>query len=227
MTRLASCLGSALAALLFASASQAATVELTLITHAGPVDVFGHPGPAWELYASASAGDNAGIAGVNIDLVGLGASGTLTANAPQGLSLPAGSSGLNVGFTVGNADDAGDAVTFFAGQVGGGPALDDPATILFGVGQAPGTIPDLVPGSETGVPWAAPVLLAFGTMDGPAWATMGFGASTNANVWSQAGSLAAEAAVVNLLIERHPVPEPALLSILACAALGLVALRRT
>ena len=162
----------------------------------------------FDLYASASLGDNAGIAFFNVDLVNIL---TATQQSPKGLDD---SLFIVRGFDLGGGDLSGDGA-MWAGQ---STASDDaPDNLIYGIGQTAGTFGTL--GSPRGIPWDAPVLIASGTYSmNPAspW----FGDEVVGNVFTAEGEVDAAAADVILI------PEPVTLSILALGGLALLRRRR-
>ena len=166
----------------------------------------------FELYASASLGDNAGISYYNVDLVGIL---TATHQSPKAVDL---GSGNTRGFTVGRGDLAGPG-PLFAGQ---DPSSGTTNSLIYGIGQTAGSFPILPFPADVGVPWAAPVLIATGTYSlNPG--SPDFGQEVFANVFTVQGELDADPAAVTT--HRTEIPEPVTLSILALGA-GLALLRR-
>lgn len=167
----------------------------------------------FDLYASASPGDNAGISFFNVDLVGIL---TATHQSPRALDL---GTGTVRGFTVGRGDLAGDG-PLFAGQ---DTSSGTTASLIFGIGQTAGSFTLLPLGTDVGVPWAVPVLLASGTYStNPA--SPDFGQEVVANVFTAVDDVDAAAADVTTLVTR--IPEPVTLSILALGGLALLKRRR-
>jgi hypothetical protein len=178
-------------------AAQASVVTLDLQVDQGA--------GTWELYGSASLDNNGGIAGFNIDLVDIASA---TVMAPKGYDMD---SHENRGFTIRSADLTGDGAVF-AGQ-----NTTVEASLIYGIGQYAGTF-NFDPGSQTSVPWDAPVLLASGTCAGGSspW----FGDSTNVNVFTDSGITTHAAGEIILT------PEPAVLSLLALGAVAMLRRRR-
>ena len=126
----------------------------------------------YELFAHASLGDNFGIAYFNADLVNIL---TATHESPRALDM---GTGAVRGFTIGRADLAGPGA-LFAGQ-----NTTDLATLIYGIGQTPGSFSTLPFATDVGVPWDMPVLLASGPWDtgGPSPA---FGNEVLANIFTE------------------------------------------
>jgi hypothetical protein len=168
-------------------------------------DLRDHFDGTFDLYASASLGDNAGIAFFNVDLVNIL---TATQQSPKGLDD---SLFITRGFDLGGGDLTGDGALWAGQNTASGDAPDN---LVYGIGQTAGSFGTL--GTPRGVPWDAPVLIGSGTysMD----TNPEFGAEVVGNVFTAEGGVDAEAADVVLI------PEPVTLSILALG--GLVMLRR-
>jgi autotransporter-associated beta strand protein len=152
----------------------------------------------WELAAAArSPADNDGIAGFNIDLVGI----TSAHHTSPLAALNPNFDPPTAGFIIGGDDFSGNG-TLFAAQnqfIAG--------SRIYGVGE-PGFVP-LVFGPEffvRNVPWEHPVTLATGTA--PSLFGPNFGQSANMTVWSQGqaalGGIDAEFANVFPSIVRIP-----------------------
>ena len=218
MSRFVKCFVCALAVVAIAGVAQAATVDLVLTSSQ---TALGSNAGTWVLTAQASLGDNAGIAGYNIEIVG---SATAISGGPKGTNQ-AGFKAM--GFTVNNADFTGDGA-MFAGQ--NSTAAD---TIMYGVGQTPWADAfAFFPGSELAsddtptIPYDVPVRLGWGTADD--YTAVNFGQSTNVNLWLEEGTVAAEPAgeVIAAVAYVPAIPEPASFAILGIAVLGLIGLRR-
>ena len=177
-------------------------------------DMQAHGNGTYDLYASTPIADSAGIAGFNVDLVNI-----LTAvhESPRALDLGV---GAVRGFTSGRTDLAGPGA-LFAGQ-----NTTDLASLIYGIGQTPGTFAMIPLGTDVGVPWTAPVLLASGTYDlaGPSpW----FGNEVLANVFTQAydgAPPAPEGFVVSADVAL--IPEPVTLTLLGLGCLAVLIRRR-
>ena len=178
--------------------AQAATVHFEL---------YDYMDGTFELYASASLGDNAGISFFNVDLVNIL---TATHQSPKGVDMDAGF--VTRGFTGGAPDLAGDGALFAFQNT-----LDAP-TLIYGIGQTAGTFNTA--GSPRGVPWAVPVLIASGTNP----ANPDFGPEAVANVFTTDGEVGAEAAQVTTHVTR--VPEPVTLTMLGLGGLAMLIRRR-
>ena len=192
--------------------ARAALVELDLWTF-GPGS--SEPLDTWTLTASAtSSADNDGFAGYNIDLVNI--------NSADNLPPLILSGGTPVqGFTIGGDDLAGDGALFASQD------STNAASILYHVAEPGFAGPDPTPLVGENVPWGLPpILLATGT--GP-WQLVAFGASTNANVWSEGqaalGGVVATAATVSISVHRV-VPEPSTALLLASGLMALAAGKR-
>ena len=185
------------------SAAQAATVTLDLQADAGGT---------FDLYASSSQGDNFGIAYYYIDLVNIL---TATHQSPVGNDVAMG--GM-AGFSGGRSDLTGDGALFAYQDTNSGNAPD---SLIYSIGQTVGTraLTD-----ATGVPWAAPVLLASGTYDtqGPApWFGQEVLVTVFAFEWT-GGDIPG-------LIEQADVvliPEPATLGLMVIGGLAMLRDRR-
>ena len=179
-------------------AATAATVTL---------DLRDNQDGTFDLYATATLGDNAGISFFNIDLVNIL---TATHQSPKGVDMDAGF--ITRGFTSGGPDLTGDGALFAYQNT-----LDLP-TCIFGIGQTAGTMNTA--GSPRGIPWAVPVLLASGTYDGVQRPWQDYvGTEYPVNVFTAVDDPDVEAATVVWI------PEPATMAVLALGA-GLFMLRR-
>ena len=187
-------------------AATAATLTLDLQVNAGGT---------FELYASTSPGDNFGILTFSIDLVNI-----LTAmhQSPMGMDMD--DAFMNKGFTGAGVDLGGPGALFAYQDMLSGSA---PANLIYGIGQTAGTraLTD-----ATGVPWAAPVLLASGTYDSQGAAPW-FGQEALVTVftfkWTEPGDtipgIIAHADVVLI-------PEPATLGLMVIGGLAMLMHKR-
>jgi hypothetical protein len=180
-----------------AAVAQAATVTLHLVVTEQPDATS-----AWMLTAETTTSDNDGVSGYNIEIEGDGLQGQHESPLSSLAGVPI------KGFTIGGEDipnpNTGNAL--FAGM-----NSIVPDSIYYGVGS-----PDVgsridppipAPGLEhRQVPWPLPVLLGSGTADN--LSSVGFGTSTNVNVWAfgeaEVNGTDAEAADVDLVVTYVP-----------------------
>ena len=172
-------------ALRAATAALAAEVTLHLTVTEQP-----DSSSIWTLAASTSPGDNDGIAGYNIEVVGNGVLGHHESPLSTAAGIPL------RGFAIGGDDIPPGALTATQDST-------DPSSLYYGVGSPDlgSRIPDpnVAPGLDhRQVPWPMPVLLAAGTGDD--LNSVDIGASSGVNVWGYGeaaiGGTAAEAAAV-------------------------------
>ena len=188
------------------AAAQAATVTFMLV----PDD----PAPGqFSLYADVSVGDNGGLAFFGVDLVGVDDASIQNLAPMADVSLV---DFKPKGFTVARSGTAGNPPT---NPVTGGQDVLEPLAIIYGVGQAAGSIPGApLGGTVIQENFGAPILLATGNITGQ----LGFGPNVAANVFIADGvNQATEAAVLTTIV-----PEPASFALLAIGTL-LTLRRRT
>lgn len=203
---------------LIVSSASAATVHYTL-------DLQGPGLGNFALYADVSLGDNAGLAVFGVPLTGTVL--TLDNASPQvTFAQKAGPPAFNgtVGFTnIRSADVGGLDPTVVGAQDTVNAAA--PNNLVYGYGQTAdsfagqGFVPVF---GEEGSPWAAHLLLATGTYD-PVLGTLGFNTGSTdlvANVLAQEGSAAAPSADVTTQVIPF-IPEPATVTLLGLAAIGI------
>ncbi|CAK9090439.1 Uncharacterized protein SCF082_LOCUS52628 [Durusdinium trenchii] len=191
-----------------AAAANAANVSYTMI-----VD----PGGTFDVFASASLGDNAGIAGYGVPL-----SGGITSvdhNSPFGSFATGGPGNGPIGLSLFRSDD--DVTSLAAAQ----DTVSPTPYLIYGFGQTAGdlsTFPGLggIFGDSQQLAYGAPLLIASGTWDGT---TPGFGAPVETNVFVDNQSAATMAALVSTSVQA--VPEPASIVMLAMGGVGLLVWR--
>ena len=194
-----------IAALCFVgSAAQAATVHFELMDYLDGT---------YEVYGSASLGDNAGISYFNIDLVNIL---TATHETPRAMDM---GTGYVRGFTVGRTNLTGDGPLFAGQDISG---TTDP--LIFGIGQTAGSFTLFPFATDEGVPWTAPVLIASGTYStNPA--EPNFGTEVVANVFTAVDEVdCAAAEEVTTGVTR--IPEPVTLAVLGLGGLLMLLRRR-
>lgn len=192
-----------------AAAANAANVAYTMI-----VD----PGGTFDVFASASLGDNAGIAGYGVPL-----SGGITSvdhNSPFGSFATGGPGNGPIGLSLFRSDD--DVTSLAAAQ----DTVSPTPYLIYGFGQTAGdlsTFPGLggIFGDSQQLAYGAPLLIASGTWDG---ISPGFGAPVETNVFVDNQSAATMAALVSTSVQA--VPEPASIVMLSMGGVGLLVWRR-
>ena len=184
----------------------AATVDVHLV-----VDIIDN---TWDLYATASQGDNAGMAGFNFELLNIDSANLL---GPRGVDLDR---GVERGFTIYTTKPE-----WFYKIFGGQPSIDETYVdqLIFGVGQTGGSF-RAAPGS-VGVPWSVPVHLAEGTWSGPSYPAFD-PVHTAVNVFTEDSGFDADRAVIStdVVVATHLeiVPEPGIITVVALAGLTLI-----
>lgn len=190
--------------------SLATTAEAAVVTATLEID----PAGTWKLFAQASSGDNAGIAGFQVKLDNIATAQNL---APKAFSL---NTSTFMGFT--DARSGVDAIP--ANPISAGQHVTESASLLFDIGLQPGSI-----GGTLGLPtdvqpsWGYPIQLAAGTFSG---STLPSFASTDVafNVFgpSRTGTDIDPATVSKVVSVVSAVPEPTSLGLLAVGATGLL-----
>lgn len=194
---------------LVTSAASAATVDFELIYD---------PAGTFEVIASASAGDNAGISGYNFELEGVD---DFTHAVPRGVDNTA---GFPMGFTVGNNDSTltGPSLTgtdsVFAGQ--NTSSSDAPDNLLYEIGQTAGSAAAESMAFPVVSTWGAPIQIGTGNFTGDV-PTFG---SASANVFDALNQVGTSSAEVNTTVSE--VPEPASVGLVSLGALALLGRRR-
>ena len=147
------CLVAVLIVAVWSTSAFAATVSFVLDNATGPPGTF-------TLYASASPGDNGGIASYGIPLTG-----PITSLNHRSPIVISSANFAPVGFS--NLRSADDVTNVFAGQPLSGPA----ANYLYGIGQTANSFANLgiplagSPDATSDSAWTAPIVIATGTYD--------------------------------------------------------------
>ncbi len=185
------------------SASAIPTVEFILQPGSEP--------GSFELLADVSEGDNFGLAFFGVELTGIA---TNKVEAPEALT------------SIGFAGFAGDESVPDAAQIFSSQSLTNPATLVRGIGQAPGSIPDVQPFPGNRNPdFGAPVLLATGTLSGDI--TEVEAVQIEANVFAEAtGTSVLGSQEGNVETSLTIIPEPATVGLMGLGALAVLR-RRT
>jgi hypothetical protein len=206
--------------LLLAGAAQAATVTYTIYHDQ---NAQGAPTPgAFRVTAKVSTGDNAGLSGYGMDLLGT----ILTMDHQSPRDASAEKAGLEgpTGFTLGRS---GDNLPFIAGF----QDTSNPDVIpIYGLGQDAGgfAAQGITVGGTfepTNQMWGAELLLAAGTYQGVAPIFNPVSPNATANVWVNNSGLAVRApeSIERVVVQ---IPEPATVAMSGLALIGLAAARR-
>jgi hypothetical protein len=173
----------------------------------------------WQLYASSSLGDNAGIAAYAVDVYGV----TDTVHrAPVGLATPS----PDVGYVLSGFTFSPVPMDLRGGlkwghacglQLFQSQNVMQPKSVVYGIGQAPGVFQ----GPDDAVAYDAPVLLESGVYIGPAPIFSPLADRLAVNVFATRGNIACSSAQVQAIVVTaiQSIPEPMTALLLVLGAL--------
>ncbi len=207
----------ALAVLVCVATAQAAVVTFDVVLDEDGVGTF-------NVYASASLGDNFGISGFQIEFDQTTVS-TLTLLAPRATLSSARND--SVGFLLSQLPSAGN-----ENKLGAGQDVAQPQQLIYGFGQTAGSLPPVLGGTVIQANYGAPLLVGSGQYIGAGPVVEeGFG-KTEANVFmSQEAFIAPPQGVspdvTDADVVVNIIPEPMSLAMLGVGGIALIRRRRS